>query len=116
MLIGTWRTTRENSATTRVEWDALGHVIRKARERLPYPKGVSGEASLREYREVLGSNCCDDSSDEGFLCFLRPGTIVGILELVELWKGLVVLPCHSSLVEVYGVCTTPWQLSNMTCG
>jgi hypothetical protein len=24
MLIGTWRTTRENSATTRVEWDALG--------------------------------------------------------------------------------------------
>jgi hypothetical protein len=24
LLIGTWRTTRENSATTRVEWDALG--------------------------------------------------------------------------------------------
>jgi predicted ferric reductase len=24
MLIGTWRTTRENSATTRVVWDALG--------------------------------------------------------------------------------------------
>jgi hypothetical protein len=24
MLMGTWRTTRENSATTRVEWDALG--------------------------------------------------------------------------------------------
>jgi hypothetical protein len=23
MLIGTWRTTRENSATTRVVWDAL---------------------------------------------------------------------------------------------
>jgi hypothetical protein len=24
MLIGTWRTIRENSATTRVVWDALG--------------------------------------------------------------------------------------------
>jgi predicted ferric reductase len=24
MLIGTWRTTRENSATTRVVWDVLG--------------------------------------------------------------------------------------------
>jgi hypothetical protein len=24
MLIGTWRTTRANSATTRVVWDALG--------------------------------------------------------------------------------------------
>jgi hypothetical protein len=46
MLIGTWRTNRENSATTRVEWDALGQVIRKARDILPYPKGASGEASL----------------------------------------------------------------------
>jgi hypothetical protein len=41
MLIGTWRTTRENSATIRVEWDALDQVIRKAKERLPYPKGAS---------------------------------------------------------------------------
>jgi hypothetical protein len=57
LLIGTWRTTWENSATTRVEWDALGQVIRKARERLPYPEGASGEASLLKYREVLGSNC-----------------------------------------------------------
>jgi hypothetical protein len=46
MLIGTWRTNRENSATTRVEWDALGQVLRKARDRLPYSKGASGEASL----------------------------------------------------------------------
>jgi YD repeat-containing protein len=30
MLIGTWRITRENSATTRVVWDALGRLIRKA--------------------------------------------------------------------------------------
>jgi hypothetical protein len=33
MLIKTWRTIRENSDTTRVEWNALGQVIRKARER-----------------------------------------------------------------------------------
>jgi hypothetical protein len=76
-----------------VEWDALGQVIRKARERLPYPKGASGE--------VLGSNDCDGFSDEGFLCFL-PETVVGFLELVELWKGLIVLPCLASSVEVYG--------------
>jgi hypothetical protein len=116
MLIGTWRTTQENSATTRVEWDTLGQVIRKAREILPYLKGTSEEASLLEYREVLGSNCCDDSSDEGFLCFLRPKTVVCILELVELWKGLVVLPCLASSVEVYGIRSTPWQMGNTTCG
>jgi hypothetical protein len=46
VLIGTWRTTWENNATTRVEWNTLGQVIRKARERLPYLKGTSGEASL----------------------------------------------------------------------
>jgi hypothetical protein len=54
MLIGTWRTTQENSATTRVEWDALGQVIRKARERLPYPKGASWEASLQSIGRSLG--------------------------------------------------------------
>jgi hypothetical protein len=46
MLIGIWRTTQENSATTRVEWYTLGQVIMKVRERLPYLKGASGEASL----------------------------------------------------------------------
>jgi hypothetical protein len=57
VLTGTYRTTRENSATTRVKWDALGQVIRKARERLPYPKGANGERVAVEYREVLRSNC-----------------------------------------------------------
>jgi hypothetical protein len=49
MLIGTWRTTRENSATIRVVWDALGWLIRKASGRLPYPKGARavGERSVR---------------------------------------------------------------------
>jgi hypothetical protein len=116
MLTGTWRTTWENSATARVEWDALDQVIMKARERLPYPKGESGESSLLEYREVLGSNCCDGSSNKGFICFLSPETVVCILELVELWKGLVVLPCLASSVEVYGIRTTPWKMGNTTCG
>jgi hypothetical protein len=57
LLIGTWRTTRENSATTRVEWDALGWLMRKASEGWPYPKGASREWIDVEYREVLGSNC-----------------------------------------------------------
>jgi predicted secreted Zn-dependent protease len=33
VLIVTWRTTWENSPTSRVEWDALVQVIRKAMER-----------------------------------------------------------------------------------
>jgi hypothetical protein len=33
------------------------------------------------------------------LCSLE--TVAGFLKLVELCKGLVVLPCLSSLVEVY---------------
>jgi hypothetical protein len=35
------------------DWDALDQVIRKARERLPYPKGASEECVAAEYREVL---------------------------------------------------------------
>jgi hypothetical protein len=34
------------------------------------------------------------------LLFLE--NVAGFLELVELGKGLVVLPCLTSLVEVYG--------------
>jgi hypothetical protein len=40
VLIGTWSLTWDNRATTRVEWDALGWLIRKAGEELPYPKGA----------------------------------------------------------------------------
>jgi hypothetical protein len=32
-----------------------------------------------------------------------PRTVVSFLKLVELCKGLVVLPCLTSLVEVYGI-------------
>jgi hypothetical protein len=48
------------------------------------------------------------------LLFLE--TVASFLKLVELYKGLVVLPCLASLVEVYGVRPTPWQMGNMTCG
>jgi hypothetical protein len=54
VLIGTWRTSRENIATTRVVWDALGSLIRKASGGLPYPKGARAVEELR-YRQVLGS-------------------------------------------------------------
>jgi hypothetical protein len=48
------------------------------------------------------------------LLFLE--NVAGFLKLVELCKGLVVLPRFASLVEVYGVRSTPWQIGNMTCG
>jgi hypothetical protein len=40
-------------------------------------------------------------------------TVAGFLKLVELCKGLVVLSCLDSLVEVYGVRSTPWQMGNV---
>jgi hypothetical protein len=43
-------------------------------------------------------------------------TVAGFLKLVELCKGLIVVPCLASLVEVYGVRSTPWQMGNTTCG
>jgi YD repeat-containing protein len=54
MLIGTWRTTRENIGTTRVEWDTLGQVIRKTREGSPYLKGESGDASMQSIGRFSG--------------------------------------------------------------
>jgi hypothetical protein len=48
------------------------------------------------------------------LLFLE--AVAGFLKLVKLGKGLVVLPCLASLIEVYGARTTLWQMSNMTCG
>jgi hypothetical protein len=42
-------------------------------------------------------------SDEGSLHWGFLETIAGFLKLVELCKGLVVLPCLASLVKVYGI-------------
>ena len=72
-----------------MEWDALGQVIKKARERLPYPKGVSGVEECR-CREVLGSDCLFSFSDEGFLYRFWPKIRSGFCPLVELCEGLVV--------------------------
>jgi hypothetical protein len=48
-------------------------------------------------------SCCDDFSNEGFLCSLRPETVVGFFKLVKLWKHLIVLPCLTYSVEVYRI-------------
>jgi hypothetical protein len=56
-----------------------------------------------EYREVLGSDCLFSFPDEEFLCFLLPEPVEGFLELVELWKGLIVIPCLVSSVEMNGI-------------
>jgi hypothetical protein len=41
--------------------------------------------------------------NEGFLCSLLSETVADFLKLVKLWKGLIVLPCLTSSVEVYGI-------------
>jgi hypothetical protein len=43
-------------------------------------------------------------------------TVAGFPKLVELSKGLIVVPYLSSLVQAYVVRSTPWQMGNMTCG
>jgi hypothetical protein len=56
-----------------------------------------------QYREVLGLILLRWFFRWGvpLLRFLE--TIAGFLKLVELCKGLVMVPCLASLVEVYGV-------------
>jgi hypothetical protein len=44
-------------------------------------------------------DCLFSFPDEGFLCFLLPESVAGFLELVELWKGLIV-PYLVSSVEM----------------
>jgi hypothetical protein len=53
-------------------------------------------------REVLRLILLRWRSDEGFLQVLFLETVAGFQKPVELCKGLVVLPCLASLVEVYG--------------
>jgi hypothetical protein len=115
MLIGTWRTTQENSATTRVVWDALGWLTRKASGWLPYPIGARAVGSGQCW-EVLGLILLRWRSGEGSLHWSFLETVVGFLKLVELCKSLVVESCIASLVEVYGVRSTLWQMGNTACG
>lgn len=62
-------------------------------------RGKRGGVATK-YREVLGLDCLFSFLDEGFLCFLLPESVASFLELVELWKGLVVLPRLVSSVEM----------------
>jgi hypothetical protein len=82
VLIGTWTLTWDICATTRVEWDALGWLIRKASGGLPYRKGARAVEELRIGR-LFGREI-------PILPFLE--TVAGFLKLMELCKGLVVDP------------------------
>jgi hypothetical protein len=54
-------------------------------------------------REVLGLILLRWRSGEGSLHWDFLETVASFLKLVKLCKGLVVLPCLASLVEVYGI-------------
>jgi hypothetical protein len=75
-----------------------------------------GQKGSGRCREVLGLILLRRRSDEGSLHWDFLETVAGLLKLVELCKGLVVVPCLASLVEVYGVRSTPWKMGNTTCG
>jgi hypothetical protein len=66
ILIGTWSLTWETRATTRVEWDALGWLIRKASGRLPYPKGARAVGELHARR--FSGWFCYDGGQTGDSC------------------------------------------------
>jgi hypothetical protein len=59
--------------------------------------------SLQSIGRSSGRIVCDSFSYEGFVCLLLPKSVVGFLKLMELWKGLVVLPCLIFLVEMNGI-------------
>jgi hypothetical protein len=51
----------------------------------PFSKGASKECIAAEYMErSSGRTVCNSFLDEGFLCFLLPGTVAGFLMLVQL--------------------------------
>jgi hypothetical protein len=85
-----------------VVWDALGLLIRKASGGLPYPKEARAEEELW-YREVLGLIMLRWLFGSGIPILPFSEIVAGFLKLGELCKGLVVLPCLASLVEVYGI-------------
>jgi hypothetical protein len=55
------------------------------------------------YREVLGSIMLRWLFGRGIPISPFSETVVGFLKLVELCKGLVVLPCLASSVKVSGI-------------
>jgi hypothetical protein len=93
--------TQKNSATIRVQWNALGQLIRKDGEGLSYPKGkgASKEVSLQSIVMVVLPRWGYRPWNKAYASFV---TIAGLLKLVQLWKGLVVVPCLFSSVEMNG--------------
>jgi hypothetical protein len=75
-------------------------------------KGGRGAA----YREVLGSIMLRWIFERGIPILHFSETVAGFLKLVELCKGLVVLPYLVSSIEMNGKVTIPWQMGNTTCG
>jgi hypothetical protein len=67
-----------------------------------FPKGAGGVEECW-CREVLGSDCLYNFSDEGFLYRLQARNRRGFSPLVELWKGLIAQPCLVSSVEMNGI-------------
>jgi hypothetical protein len=59
--------------------------------------------SCSGYREVLRSIMLQWLFEQGIPILPFSETVAGFLELVELYKSLVVLPCLASSVEVYGI-------------
>ena len=62
-----------------------------------------GQLGSGQCREALGLILLRWRSGEGSLHWSFLEIVVGFLKLVELCKGLIVLPCLASLVEVYGI-------------
>jgi hypothetical protein len=67
-----------------------------------------------QYREVIGLILLRWLFRRGIPILRSLETVACFLKLVELCKGLVVLPYRASLVEVYGVRSTPWKMGNTT--
>jgi hypothetical protein len=82
-------------------WDALGWLIRKASGRLPYPKGARA-VEEHAYREVLGSIMLRWLFGWWIPILPFSENVTGFRKLVELCKGLVVVPYLVSSIEMNG--------------
>jgi hypothetical protein len=81
--------------------DTLGWLIKKASGGLPYPKGAR---AVGEW-PVYGDPWVDFAAmavRRGVPALDLPRNCSGFSKLMELCKGLVVLPCLASSAEVYG--------------
>jgi hypothetical protein len=59
--------TRDNSATTRMEWDVFGQLIKKASVREYLPERASKEGVVASIGRFSSRSVCDSFSYDGFL-------------------------------------------------